>query len=34
MSSEEEVELKELITHTLEANGCLPKIKVSCFIEF
>lgn len=29
MSVEEDTELRDLVTQTLEANGCLSKIKVS-----
>jgi hypothetical protein len=30
---EKELELKDLIIQTLEANGILPKLKVSIFIS-
>lgn len=29
MSVEEDTELRDLLTQTLEANGCLSKIRVS-----
>ena len=30
MASEEEVELRDLVAHTLETRGVLGKIRVSC----
>lgn len=29
MSVEDDTELRDLVAQTLEANGCLPKIRVS-----
>lgn len=29
MSVEEDTELRDLVTQTLDMNGCLPKIRVS-----